>query len=455
MNVREINRYLAAGDIEREDILPHLSEYQQRSLPLPFEFGLRELPEQPGILSIRGPRQYGKSTWLELQIEDTIKGFGPGSVFYLNGDELLNHEELFREIATLTESFAKNAKVHRIFIDEITSIKDWELALKRAADQRIIKDVLIVTTGSKALDLRRGHERLPGRKGKLSKTEYFFLPCSFRAYYANVYRELGSRDAWKYYLLSGGSPLACNEMYHTERLPDFVPQIIRDWILGEVVATGRNRMMLTSILRCLYRYGGNSVGFAKLARESGLANNTVASGYMEQLADLMCVLPSWPMDTSRDVIDMKKPCKFPFVNLSVAIAFHPNAPRQIHELKAMSDKEQSILLEWLVAQELWRRRVLKGVENPEALVFWRSKHHELDFIDENENFVEVKAGQASATEFAWFPKVFPGKRLTVICSTPFETKSVVGMTIHQFLFRDPYFKAYVTEEPEEYEVDRI
>jgi predicted AAA+ superfamily ATPase len=389
---------------------------------------------------------------LELSIADTLEEFGAGSAFYLNGDEIVSSDELLASITRLASSFAKAAKVRRLFVDEITAIPSWERALKRAADQRLIKDVLVVTTGSKAFDLRRGHERLPGRKGRLLKTEYTFLPCSYRAYYANVYRDRGQK-AWQDYVLTGGSPFALNEIYQFEELPEFARQITRDWVFGEVFQSGRNRTMLANIMHCLFKYGGNQVGFAKLAREAGLANNTVASGYIERLADLMCVIPSWPLDVKTGTGVMRKPCKFPFINLSAAMAFHPRAPRNVWELERLPAEDTGVVMEWMVAQEVWRRKVLKGVDDPENLLFWKSDEHELDFLDENSDFIEVKAGKAAALEFSWFRKVFPKKRLTVICSTPFETDWCVGLTLHQYLFRDPYFSAYVTDVPEDPDAD--
>lgn len=448
MNVNDINRHLSTGDVDVSAILPHLAEYNTRSLTLPFEFGLDELPKEGGIISIRGPRQYGKSTWLEVSVADTINDFGPGSAFYLNGDLITTYVELVEKITELCNFFSKKAEVKRIFIDEITSVQNWEKGLKIVSDQKILKDILIVTTGSKAYDLRRGQERLPGRKGKLAKTDYIFLPCSYRAYYTNVYKEF-REDSWKYYLLTGGSPLAANEIYHTECMPEFVRQITRDWVLGEIVMSGRNRTMLTNILRCIVKFGGTPVGFAKLARESGLANNTVASGYIEQLSDLMCVIPSWQYDQNRELPIIRKPCKFPMINLSAAMAFHPKAPFSVWEFDKLKNKDLSVFFEWTVAQELWRRRILKGIELNEELMFWKSDNHELDFVDENGDFVEVKAGPSSPADFTWFHKIFPNKKLTVICTTPFETERITGLTLHQFLLRDPYFKAYVTDVPED------
>lgn len=45
-----------------------------------LEFGLDEIPTEPGVILIRGARQYGKSTWLEGAIRDTVRRHGAGVV---------------------------------------------------------------------------------------------------------------------------------------------------------------------------------------------------------------------------------------------------------------------------------------------------------------------------------------------------------------------------------------
>ena len=164
-------------------MFPHLFRLEQFPFVFEIDFGLQILPIEPGILLIRGPRQYGKSTWLESQVVETIKQFGPGSAFILNGDFLPNAEALADQLETLALSFPVTAKVKRIFVDEITSLKNWEIALKRLVDNGTLRGILVITTGSKATDLRRGAERLPGRKGRLKRTSYLFTPISYSAFH--------------------------------------------------------------------------------------------------------------------------------------------------------------------------------------------------------------------------------------------------------------------------------
>ena len=74
--------------------------------------------------------------------------------------------------------------------------------------------------------------------------------------------------------------------------------------------------------------------------------------------------------------------------------------------------------------------------NPEGGEFWQSKEHEIDFVTIHEEFFEVKLGRTGPLDFAWFPKIFPRKKLTVICQTPFETSHVKGISLHQFLLEE-------------------
>ena len=441
MDVKTINLFLAEGNIDRENMCPRIVEMESKAHQFRFEFGLDELPTEPGLIIIRGPRQYGKSTWLDMNLRWSAQDFGKGSSYYLNGDEIVTADGLIQEMKDLYAAYSRDAKVKRLFIDEITAIPNWEKAIKQVVDQGLFKDVLIITTGSKASDLRHGSEKLPGRKGKLPKNEYIFLPISYREFKLQSKSMYGDKT-WIAYLLTGGSPVACNDICQFGRLPEYFIQLVRDWVLGEVVSSGRNRLALTQLLHMIMSYGGKPVGFAKVARESGMANNTVASGYIEQLSDLLSVLPSWPIETNRKMLLMRKPCKFHFINTAVAIAFHRSALRHVHEFENLSSELQGAFIEWFVAQEIWRQSVLVGKKNPEAISFWMSKEHEIDFVTPNLDFIEVKKGQANPLEFSWFSKIFPKEQLTVICSTPFKSQQVTGMTIEEFLLSAPTSLSY-------------
>ena len=115
-----------------------------------------------------------------------------------------------------------------------------------------------------------------------------------------------------------------------------------------------------------------------------------------------------------------------FVNLSVALAFAPNRMASIEEFKSLPSPERARWLKWLVAQELFRRQAIAGVEDPEAIWYWASREHEVDFVDHGRRLYEVKVGRTGPLDFAWFPRTFPGAKLLVIGADEFETLTSRG-----------------------------
>lgn len=441
MNVDERNRFYLSGEVDRDDCWPKVKDYESQSYQFRWEFGLDELPEEPGIITIRGARQTGKSTWLELKLLMTIEKYGGGSAFFLNGDFINTTDEFEDALLKLESSFKKNVKVKRIFIDEITQIKSWEKVLKRLIDSGHFKDVLFITTGSNASDLRRGGEKLPGRKGKLKRSEYIFLPISYREFQYQTKGELGmfETDRLWAYILSGGSPLAVKGLDYHEKLDDTFISLISDWVLGDIASSGRSRILFLNLLRKLYQSATSQISYTKLAQDAGLANNTAALDYVEKLADLLCIEPMMCWDANKDIALSKKPSKFQFINLAFAMAFHPATPRYIHELRDMEGKDRASLHEWIVAQELWRRIHLKNQTKltpnfDSSLMYWASKDNEIDFVGPDRDMYEVKSGNASPKDYYWFTKVFPKKKLTIISNSEFETTNLQSVTLEKFLW---------------------
>lgn len=443
MESHQINQFLLEGKIDVPGVLPHLDGLKNISFVFQTDFGLATLPEEPGLLIIRGPRQYGKSTWLESKIRETIVSFGPGSALYLNGDDVQDHEELHLMIESLLSLYPPDIRIKRLFLDEITAVDDWEKAIKKLSDRGKLREILIVSTGSKAADLRHGSERLPGRKGKLSRSAYLFTPIPFNEFESRCGSIFQSKT-WIAYLLTGGCPIACNEIATEGKIPEYVIAMIRDWMYGECVATGRSRGSLLAVLNVLFKSGGNPLSQAKLAREAGLANNTVAAGYIDLLGDLLTVTPSYAWDPSRNIPIRRKPGKFHFINLLAAVAWHPAKIRSIEDFERLETTEQAKFLEWQAAQEIWRRRAVQGEEFPELLSHWTSDEHEIDFVTAPETLLEVKLGPSSPIEFLWFPKSFPKSTLQVVNQRSFKSDRIRGLTIDEFLREGPKTERHIT-----------
>ena len=137
MDVNNRNLLFSKGEIQHDDLWPKITEYREQPCTFRFSFGLDKLPTEGGIILIRGPRQFGKSTWLELELKQTLEEYGAGSAYFLNGDDITDADELETRVLEVVSLFHSKVAVQRLFIDEISAVPSWERALPNDAHQRI------------------------------------------------------------------------------------------------------------------------------------------------------------------------------------------------------------------------------------------------------------------------------------------------------------------------------
>lgn len=129
---------------------------------------IQELLSLPHIIVVAGARRSGKTTLMKLAIKELLeRGKDPKDIFYFSLDDPLLLAEAGRE--KFLETILHQYEIIRgkplddkamIFIDEIQSIGNWPLWLKRYYDQDRIK---FVVSGSTASLIRGKHTELTGR----------------------------------------------------------------------------------------------------------------------------------------------------------------------------------------------------------------------------------------------------------------------------------------------------
>jgi predicted AAA+ superfamily ATPase len=191
--------------------------------------------------------------------------------------------------------------------------------------------------------------------------------------------------------------------------------------------------MLLRLLEQIMRRGASPVAQTTLAAESGMANNTVAHGYLDLLGDLLVLGVSEPWDAARRVRVSRKASKYPFVNLLAANTWSKNRHTTPASLEGAAGEEKGVWWEWAVASELFRRAAKDGHASPAQSLFWRSEQHEIDFFRQGKPWIEVKAGHASPFEFDWFVRSFSREKLLVVSSDRFDGGVVRGVTLEDFL----------------------
>ena len=121
-------------------------------------------PDNTVIYTLRGPRQVGKTTLIKLQIRQFLdEGVSPWNILYYSldleqkpGDII----DLVNKYRKLTESRWGERRCF-LFLDEVTSIRNWQKGIKKLADDDKFKNCTVIITGSQALNIKKDVERLP------------------------------------------------------------------------------------------------------------------------------------------------------------------------------------------------------------------------------------------------------------------------------------------------------
>ena len=126
---------------------------------------------------IRGPRQVGKTVFLYRMMNETVeKGISsPEGITYISCDRLGGRKELRNLLKELKEIMRDKDKNRFLFLDEITSIKEWEKVYKEICEEEFFK---VVATGSRPRELEKSAEYFPGREVEI----YNFYPLSFKEF---------------------------------------------------------------------------------------------------------------------------------------------------------------------------------------------------------------------------------------------------------------------------------
>lgn len=250
---------------------------------------------------ILGPRQVGKTTFLKTTIKTLLEREDPRSILFFSCDAFSKKEELI-SLVNEYRTLVNREKSAYIFLDEITSVSDWNTALLHLFNAGYFNDSLIYVTGSSSINLRK--EMLPGRPIK----KYVFYPLNFRVYFNTFYKKLiqdhvkvDEKDelyenalkllpyiselnkALLEYIRRGGffatsfseNPLSLYEAY-------------KDAILSEFLKTERKESMFKVIIRKIIESYGSRISENTIAKDVNVSHTTIGD-YIDVLEKLFII----------------------------------------------------------------------------------------------------------------------------------------------------------------------
>jgi uncharacterized protein len=297
--LRDAHPWWFGGDMSAD---PHLRRLGQS----PFQWdppSLSSIPLRYGDThTLRGPRQAGKSTTVKRLMQQLVAK-GESRILYYSFD-LGTDPEVIAEVVRLAKRIHPRPEgPWHLFFDEITSVPQWQLGVKVAWDSGVTSDDALLLTASSAHDLKRGAERLPGRRGK--GRDYLQLPISFRDFCMLTHgvkfddeplwpeeflTPKGERTltrlmsqqqtlsgAFEEYQRVGGFPAAVSDLL-TEPTRDVTPETLQSlWsiIAGDVSKSGRDPLAALKLLDSIAVSLGSTLSWQSAARAMGFeAPNT-------------------------------------------------------------------------------------------------------------------------------------------------------------------------------------
>jgi len=354
------------------------------------------------LYTIRGPRQIGKTTFLKLFIKEKLKSIPKENIFYWSCDNLTSKDDLI----TLLEEYAdfcrvKNAKPEYILLDEITDITDWQKAIKFVIDNNITPNACYILTGSNSIDLKKGTERLPGRRGKHGE-DLFFLPLTFREYVQIIepewyqkhkqdnlnelkYHSNKLKILFERYFNTGGIPLVINEYEINKEIPNYIYDLYYSWIIGDILKEGKTEQTLKEIFKSILVCYTTPVSWDSLAKRSSVKSHITISSYIELLSNLFVVFGCYFYDINEKEVNYNKNKKIYIYDTFI--------------LKVLSNKlnisvEKEKIIEGIVGATLKQQHVLEDI-------YFTKIKKETDFVIKSKNGIEVKyQNKISKEDFA-------------------------------------------------------
>ena len=347
---------------------PHLRRLEKQ--PLVHRSALlRRLPRQrPGIYTIGGGRQIGKTTLLKQWMADLLhSGTTPERIAFFTGELIDDQHALVRRLGDHLERMPTGTRY--LLIDEVTYIRRWEHGIKFLADSGLLAGAVVVLSGSDLAVIKEARMGFPGRRGTADEVDFQLYPLSF-AEFVRLAGVLSTAEqealakpdfepaaasieavfaAFERYLLHGGFLTAINDVARNGHIPPATFAVYSDWIRGDVLKRRKSETYLREILTAIGRRLGSPISWNNLAQDLSIDHPATVSDYIALLSDLDVLFVQPALIEDRLAPAPKKPRKVmfadPFIHHAVQSWLWPTADPQAEQAEpCIEDPDRSARL---------------------------------------------------------------------------------------------------------------
>ncbi|MBN2688158.1 MAG: ATP-binding protein, partial [Deltaproteobacteria bacterium] len=287
---------------------PHLKQLGKQALSH-RSYLLDLLPRnKPGIYTLTGARQIGKTTLLKQWMNDLLSSrVNPESIVYFTGEIIDDHHVLIRLLTDVLEDMPHN-ELRYILLDEVTYIKDWDKGVKFLADAGMLEDAVLFITGSDGAIIKEARMRFPGRRGKEQSVDFHMYPLNFletvrlrkrlsaEAVEALVLSDDAESDfveklyeEFESFLMHGGFLTAMNDLEIHECIMPATFSTYSDWIRGDMLKRNKQERYLFEILGAIVKRYGSQVTWNSLAKDLSIDHPRTIADYVNLLEEMDAV----------------------------------------------------------------------------------------------------------------------------------------------------------------------
>lgn len=342
---------------------------------------------------IRGPRQVGKTTTIKLLIKKLLgKGVKAISVIYISCEAIESFKDLQDVIVECIKD--KKEKLY-IFLDEISFVESWQRGILAVANLGLLRNAVVVITGSNARDLKESGERLPGRRG--SGRDFKLYPLSIpEMSQLECFRNKTSAEMLELYMLVGGFPRAISDFVNIGSVTDSTYEAYRNWIVGDAQKYELRQETLKQMLFRIFETLASRVTWPGLIENSPVKSHETALHYVEHLQDAFLCTLNYCYDTQKHGAAHQKARKIYFIDpllYAIAMTWRDGIPNLFNFFKEkLKDKDfRGRFFESVVVNHFCRCY--------NNIYYWYStkQHHEVDIlvpVNEGFSLFEVKANHS-------------------------------------------------------------
>jgi len=458
LELSQLNTWWVHPDLIKKD--DKIVEFEDQELKHWPDFYHAYSIDKDAILTLRGPRQVGKTTLIKLIIKKLllVERVRPEAVFYFSLERTADFNELFALVKSYLDFARPRAKERlHIFLDEVTFVDGWVRAIKDLADRGLLKNAVLTLTGSNVLELTGSGERLPGRRGEVFRPDVNFHPLHFGDFVRVIEPKLleyEPEQLWrtdfpmleKYlqdYILTGGFIFNINRYYRKSHIPSYAYELFAAWITGDMFKLKRSENFTLRIVEQIPRHLTSRISYSRLAREAGMASPVTAAEYIELLERMFVVMrvPFFSIDQERP--DNKKNIKLYFQDPFALASLVAKAEAVLDEAFQFSQKYLQPdfmpgIAELLTGSLLYRYF-------GDRLFYGMSRGKEIDFVARRGGmwqYFEVKYRRDISAGEIQLPEVLRNRRVTVVTQNSFEKRGL--MTLVPLSIFCAYPEKYIT-----------